>query len=187
MNFTNHILEKFVIRTMNYTLQEAKQYLVIPENEVLVKERILKLFRSSEFLYRGALKENKEAAIYINRNSWVIIHDEKKDCLVTLYKVDLGLDEDFNRIYADKMLEKINTLKASYENETEKRKQEIHEIVEKVSDLNEEIKVTQKTLTNLTNNKDNLLQRKNLLEKEIKDLDEPLKLQIESFVSKKIF
>ena len=187
MNFTNHILEKFVIRTMNYTLQEAKQYLVIGENEKLVKERIMKLFESSEFLYRGALKDNKEAAIYINKNSWVIIHDEKKDCLITLYKVDLGLDEDFNKMYADKMLTKINILKQSYEKEERRRKEEIKTIIENVASLNEQIKVIQRTLTNLSNNKDNLLQRKQLLEKEIKDLDEPLKLQIESFVSKKIF
>ena len=64
MIFTNHILERFVERTMNKTGTEMKQYLA--QNEDKVKEQILKLYEYSELFWYGKIKDHDFTYFTIN-------------------------------------------------------------------------------------------------------------------------
>lgn len=95
--FTNHILERFVERTMNKTGTEVKQFLA--QNEEQIKQKILKLYEYSEMFWYGKIKEHDFTYFLINRDGWIIIIDKDRKTLITIYKVDLGLGTEFNKQY----------------------------------------------------------------------------------------
>ena len=97
MTFTNHILERYVERTIGKTGTELKQYLV--QNEDKVKEQILKLYEYSELLWYGKIKDHDFTYFTINRDGWVFVIGKDKITLITVYKVDLGLSTEFNKQY----------------------------------------------------------------------------------------
>ena len=100
---------------MGYTdKQEIARYITLNEDKII--ERLNKLFESAEKVFRGKLKDFDSTDVYINKNGWVLIVDHKKDTLVTLYRVDLKVDdEDLNRVFCEKMINKIHTYKKEYE------------------------------------------------------------------------
>ena len=101
IEFTQHVLERYVERTMNKTGNEIKQFLV--QNEEQVKEQILKLYQYSEPFWYGKNKDHNYTYFRINKNGWLIVVDRNKTKLITLYKIDLGLGEEFNKQYISEM------------------------------------------------------------------------------------
>jgi len=186
IQFTKHVLERYVERTKEYTdPNEIKFYLV--NNEELVKERILKLFNSSQLMYTGKLKEYNAAEIYINKNGWVFPLDKKNNRLITVYKIDLHLGEAFNQEYTSRMMEAIIAIKTEYESmqynimlETESIKQEIDEINVKINTYNMIIRNLEDEVKNL---KDHIM----INGKKLKDKENELQIKLEEFVCKKIF
>ena len=71
IEFTNHILERYVERTMNKSENEAKQFLA--QNSEQIKEKILKLYEYSEPFWFGKIKDNDFTYFTINRDGWVIV------------------------------------------------------------------------------------------------------------------
>lgn len=51
--------------------------------------------------------DKQPVKVYLS-GTWIIILDDKRDRVVTLYKIDLGLGEDFNKQYVEKLLEKLS-------------------------------------------------------------------------------
>ena len=46
---------------------------------------------------------------------WVVITDIKSKNVITLYKIDLGVDEEFNQEYVSRMMDKFNAAKENLE------------------------------------------------------------------------
>jgi len=69
IEFTQHVLERYVERTMNKTGNEIKQFLV--QNEEQVKEQILKLYQYSEPFWYGKNKDHNYTYFRINKNGCV--------------------------------------------------------------------------------------------------------------------
>ena len=80
-------------------------------NEEKIKTDIHKLIHYGEMIFTGrqSTKEGKGNVLDVYlKDSWVVLVDNKSEIVVTLYKIDLGLDEDFNKTYISKMMEKLN-------------------------------------------------------------------------------
>ena len=58
IEFTDHVLERYVERTMNKTGNEIKQFLA--QNLEQVKQQILKLYQYSEPFWYGKTKEKNK-------------------------------------------------------------------------------------------------------------------------------
>ena len=56
MVFTNHILDRYVERTMGKTGNELKQFIV--QNSEQIKDKILKLYEYSELFWYGKIKDH---------------------------------------------------------------------------------------------------------------------------------
>ena len=108
IEFTEHVLERYVERTMDKSGNEIKQFLA--QNEEQVKQQILKLYQYSEPFWYGKNKEHNYTYFRINKNGWLIVVDRNKTKLITLYKIDLGLGEDFNKQYISEMIKFLNFL-----------------------------------------------------------------------------
>lgn len=186
MNFSKHALERFVERSMNYTnSNEVKQYLC--QNEDIVKERIQKLFDSSTFIHSAALREHSKTDIYINAHGWVLLVDQGKNNLITVYKVDLHLDEDFNREYTTKMMAKIQSAKDQFKVTCNQLQEESNEIELEIKKIDKEIALYTEKIGIRQQEKQNYQHRKNILSSKVQQEEDTLKLHIENFISKKIF
>lgn len=91
----------------------------IAENDLKIKQDIHKMIHYGTLIYQGkqSQKDGKGnvLSVYLN-DCWIVLVDSKSNVIITLYKIDLGLDDDFNKTYISKMMEKLNESKAALEN-----------------------------------------------------------------------
>lgn len=185
IEFTNHILERYVERTMNKSENEAKQFLA--QNSEQIKEKILKLYEYSEPFWCGKIKDHDFTYFTINRDGWVIVIDKNKTKLVTIYQVDLGLSKEFNKQYINEIKEYVE--KEFTEIELVKKDYNIHvaENNAKINALKEENKAIQAELEQ-NNNRIKLLEMEKDVElKSIALKEKDLHRKIEKFIGSKIF
>lgn len=185
IEFTNHVLERFVERIANKTGNELKQYLV--QNEDRVKEKLLLLYNSSELLWSGKVRDHNFTHFYINKDGWVIVVDKEGKKLITVYKADLGLGSDFNKMYVERIkiaIKEFNDRLALSTTETnikkEKNQEEIDLLQREISDLKAKIEYN-------TTKINSLKAESELAAKEYKILERELHNKIEHFVNSKIF
>lgn len=185
MTFTNHILERYVERTMGKTGNELKQFLA--QNSSQVKDKILKLYEYSELFWYGKIKDHDFTYFTINRDGWVMVIDKNKTTLVTIYQVDLGLGVEFNKQYISELknyvsneLENIEELRNSYE-------KTIKDNNETIEELKEKNKLLQSELEHNNNEIKFLEQQKTLNLESISIKEKQLHKKIEKFIGAKIF
>lgn len=185
MNFTNHVLERYVERTMGKTGNELKQFLA--QNSDQVKEKILKMYEYSELFWYGKIKDHDFTYFTINRDGWVMVIDKNKTTLVTIYQVDLGLGVEFNKQYvselktyvSDEMMN-IEELKSQYETTVKDNNEAIDAFKEKNKLLQAEIEHN--------NNEIKFLEDQKRLDMDVISLREKqLHKKIEKFIGSKIF
>lgn len=185
IEFTQHVLERYVERKMNKTGNEIKQFLA--QNEEQVKQQILKLYQYSEPFWQGKNKDHNYTYFRINKNGWLIVIDKNKTKLITLYKIDLGLGEEFNKQYISEMKknvdilnEKIETAKTDYNDKVLSNNKVIEELKDQIKLLQAQIKSSNDTIELLEKEKDVELGNISLQE-------QMLKSKIEKFIGAKIF
>ena len=141
INISNHCLQRYIERVKN-----GKNSIVGNDAENGIKNEIKKLFISSELYFDGVIgKSPNPVKVYCNRNGWILLLSRDGKTLITLYKVDLGVDDDeLNQAYVDKALEKISTLK-NLSDELEKNAE-----IER-TDCNNETRAIEAQITELEN------------------------------------
>lgn len=121
VEISKHAKERYAEHIMNRSdLKEITVY--IQENENKIHTDINKMLEYGTIVYTGLMKDTKKDAkqaynkmSVIMQGSWVLIVDINNNIVVTLYKIDLGADEEFNKLYAQKMIDTIATLTKEYE------------------------------------------------------------------------
>lgn len=86
----------------------------ITMNEEKIKTDINKMISYGEMIYSGKqlTKDGKGHVIQVYVNGcWVVLADDKRLNVITLYKVDLGCGDDFNKEYIQRMMDKVNSSK----------------------------------------------------------------------------
>lgn len=185
VSFTNHILERFVERTMNKVGNEAKQYLA--QNNKFVKEKLLLLYNSADLLWSGKIKDHNFTHFYINKDGWIIVVDKEGKKLITVYKADLELDSEFNKLYVERIKDKVNDVNnklLNAETEMTTQKEENAKIIEQLQqenlDLKEKIEYNNSKINSLKQQDDLALKEYNILEKDLHH-------KIEKYVNAKVF
>lgn len=185
VTFTNHILERFVERTMNKTGNEIKQYLA--QNSDKVKEKLLLLYNSADLLWSGKVKEHNFTHFYINKDGWIIVVDKDGKKLITVYKADLELDSEFNKMYVERIKTRVtemNNMLAQKEEEINSQKEDNQKQIEELNaenlDLKEKIEYNNAVINSLKQQDELALKEYSLLEKDLQH-------KIEKFVNAKVF
>ena len=110
---SKHAKERYAERIMNKEdMNDINRF--IAGNEEKIKMDINKLIHYGEMIYTGkqSTRDGKGNVIDVYlKNTWIILVDNKSEVVVTLYKIDLGLDDEFNKTYISKMMEKLNKSK----------------------------------------------------------------------------
>lgn len=90
----------------------------INDNKTKIKEDINKMINYGTLLYVGKQSQKDGKGNVINvyvKDLWIILVDVKAGVVVTLYKIDFGAGEDWDKGYVARMMEKINNAKKSLE------------------------------------------------------------------------
>ena len=107
MIITSHALERYAERVSEKDKKEIPVF--IAQNKDRIEEWIFKLYENSEYICSGKMKENNNAHYYINNDGWVIVVDNNKDKIITLYQIDLDVGSEFNKEYISKIKEKLKS------------------------------------------------------------------------------
>ena len=110
---SRHAQERYATRIMGKEdTTDINRFITL--NEEKIKTDIHKLINFGTIIYSGKQthKENKGNVIDVYLNGcWVVLVDNRSRNVITLYKIDLGLDDEFNKAYISKMMEKLNAKK----------------------------------------------------------------------------
>lgn len=185
IEFTEHVLERYVERTMDKSGNEIKQFLA--QNEEQVKQQILKLYQYSEPFWCGKNKEHNYTYFRINKNGWLIVIDKNKTKLITLYKIDLGLGEEFNKQYISQMIQFVENANQEIENEKEDYNNKVIGNNITIEELKQQNKLLQAQIQNNQDTIKMLEEDKNINLDKISIQEQKLKAKIEKFIGAKIF
>ncbi len=159
---SNHAKQRYAERIMGRDdTTEINRYVNL--NEEKIKTDINKMITYGELIYTGIQHKNdkKLAApvdVYV-KDCWVVLADNKTKNVITLYKIDLGVDDDFNKLYINKMLEKLNTAKKA----ANEIRQQIEEENLGYTEIIEESEMSIKQYRSMINNLEKLIDGYNIV------------------------
>lgn len=114
---SKHAKERYAERIMGKdSTIEINTFLV--QNEDKIINDINKMIQYGELIYTGkqTQKDGRTYSVEVYLNGlWVIIIDIKTKNVITLYKIDLGIDDEFNQEYVNRMMDKFNAAKENLE------------------------------------------------------------------------
>lgn len=114
---SKHAKERYTERIMEKaTSNEINTFLV--QNEDKIINDINKMIQYGKLIYTGkqTQKDGRTYNVEVFLNGlWVVITDIKSKNVITLYKIDLGVDEEFNQEYVSRMMDKFNAAKENLE------------------------------------------------------------------------
>lgn len=143
-------MERYAERVMGKEDIDINRFITL--NEDKIKTDINKLISYGNLIYQGKQSQKdgkgKVVDVYL-RDCWVVLVDGKDKVVITLYKIDLGLDEEFNKAYVSKMLEKLNTYKEVLENTKQQVQAESNMYREMLADTETQIKECRAMIKNL--------------------------------------
>lgn len=176
---SKHAKERYAERIMGKdSTIEINTFLV--QNEDKIINDINKMIQYGELIYTGkqTQKDNRTYSVEVYLNGlWVIIIDIKTKNVITLYKIDLGVDDEFNQEYVNRMMDKFNAAKENLEvitskidKENDSYKTMIEQNIEQINEYKsyiknlEELNIGYKTII------DNNTVRVRVADKEVADI-----------------
>lgn len=107
---SEHCKQRYAERIMNKEDRTEAARFVFDHEDKIIND-INKLVAYGKMIYRGVPSNRKAETstldVYLN-GSWILLVDTNSKNVVTLYKIDFGLDDEFNQMYIDKMLCKLH-------------------------------------------------------------------------------
>lgn len=152
MNYTisAHCKQRYAERIRGKEDIDINRFVTL--NEDKIKTDINKMIQYGEFVYSGnqTQKDGKTNLVDVFiKDCWVVIADSKQKNVITLYKIDFGLDDEFNKMYVEKMLEKLNTQKAELKKVQEETHQETEMYRSLIAETDAQIKEYRGMIKNL--------------------------------------
>ena len=114
---SKHAKERYTERIMDKaTANEINTFLA--QNDDKIVNDINKMIQYGGLIYTGKQTQkdgrNYNVEVYLN-GLWIVIVDLKSKNVITLYRIDLGVDDDFNHEYVRRMMDKFNAAKENVE------------------------------------------------------------------------
>ena len=155
-NITNYLISKHAQERYSERIMGKDDKLninrFILDNKDKIKTDINKMITYGELIYRGksVSKNSKNSVLDVYlKDCWVILADKSTELVITLYKIDLGLGDEFNKEYISKMLKKLNESKTKLEEVKLEVLNESNMYSEMISDAETQIKEYKSMIKNL--------------------------------------
>ena len=148
-----HCKQRYAERIMDKdTANDVNRF--IAENEEKIKTDIGKMITYGELIFTGRKSQTDMKGGLLNvyvKDCWVILVDDVAGVVVTLYKIDLGLGDEFNKMYVGKMLEKIREKRAELDDAQMSVAAESSTYKQLIVDAEDQIKEYKAMIKNLEN------------------------------------
>lgn len=150
---SKHAMERYAERIMGKdTNWDVNRFILA--NDSKIETDINKLIQFGELIYSGkqSRKDGKNSNAIVDvylKDCWVVLTDNSSRNVITLYKIDLGLDEEFNKSYVSKMVEKLNEHKEVLESVKQQVQSETNTYREMIADAEVQIKEYRTMIKNL--------------------------------------
>jgi len=188
LKISTHAKERYSQRIMDKD-DRSDVAVFIAQHESKIKEDITKMIQYGTLLFSGKSPHefNKQPVDIFLNGTWVIIVDIAKCNVVTLYSIDLGLGNEFNQEYINKLLDKLHAAQEKFDMvntsiQTQKTTYSslIEENEKQITDFKQVINALQKQNQAYTDVIETLDADKIVAEKEIRDI-------IAVMIGKKVF
>lgn len=124
MELTNHIKLRYAERMAGRdSAIDINTY--VAQNDEKIGKDLSKLIEHSEVIYAGICSSGKDPVVVRLSGTWVIIMDQSDRVAITLYKIDLGPDEELNKNYISMWLEKLDADMKELSERKDKVKEEV--------------------------------------------------------------
>lgn len=187
-NITKHARERYAERILNKKDKlEINRY--VAENYDKIDKDILKMIVYGTCIYTGKnprkdkLGGTTQLSIYTT-GAWIILVNPDKLDVITLFKIDLGFDDEFNSMYVDKLMKKFADSQIKVEETKEKVLIENEEIRKNMSENNDKIATYREYIKKLeeANNGYKAIMDANLIK--VSEAEEELNAVLEKIVTK---
>lgn len=148
---SSHCQQRYAERIMGKE-EKADVARFVSLNEDKIKTDINKMIEYGNCIYSGRQSQKdgkgKVIDVYV-QDTWVLLVDGREKVVVTLYRIDLGLGDEFNNTYVAKMLEKLNSTKAILEDVQKQVQEESDMYRQMINDAEIQIKERRAEIRNL--------------------------------------
>ena len=110
---SKHARERYAERIMEKdSAYDINKFIVDNEDKIVVD--INKMIQYGTLIHCGKMyakdgkQLNNNVEVHLN-GLWIVLSDPKTHNVITLFKIDLGVDEEFHKLYTSKMMDKLNT------------------------------------------------------------------------------
>lgn len=149
-NISAHAKQRYAERIMGKDNNDVNRFVTL--NEDKIKTDINKLIHYGDLIYTGKQSnrdgKNNVIDVYL-KDTWIVLADNKAKNVITLFKVDLGLDDEFNMSYISKMVEKLNCSKAVLSDVQQQVQEETNTYRTMINDAETQIKEYRGMIKNL--------------------------------------
>lgn len=165
---SNHVKERYAERIMGRDNKMDIQSF-ISTHEDKIREDINKMIEYGEVIYEGIQVRSKDTrpCKYILRNDWLIVINSQDKKIITLYKIDIGAGDEFNKVYINTMLNRLEDAKKKSAEKIDIIKQTESCYRQSIEDNNNKINEYKSLIKSLERQNDSLNE---LLEEEKNDL-----------------
>ena len=150
---SKHAEERYAMRIMNKEDTNSINKF-ISENEDKIKTDINKLINYGDKIFSGKQSQKNGKSKLLNvflKDCWIVLVDPQSNTVITLYKVDLGCGDEFNKLYISKMLEQLDEKKKTLEDIKSKVAKESDEYKNLISEAQCQINDYKAMIKNLEN------------------------------------
>lgn len=148
---SNHCKQRYAERIMGKDDNiDINRFITL--NEEKIQSDISKMINYGELIYTGrqTQKDGKGNIVDVFlKDNWVILVDSRTKNVITLYRIDLGLDEEFNKLYVSKMMEKLNAYKENLANVQKQTQEESNTYKEMIDEAEATIRDYKGMIKNL--------------------------------------
>lgn len=121
-----------------------------------IQTDINKMIEYGTLIYQGELEsQGTNYDVYIH-DTWIVLADSKSQKVVTLYAIDLGVGDEFNRDYICLLLERLHSAQSAFEEKNKELTERVNEWEEQIRENSEKIRDLRKTANALEQANENL-------------------------------
>lgn len=133
LSITNHAMERYAKRIANReTTIDVNTY--VQTNKEKIMEDINTMIKFANRIYTGKVgqRDDRPVNVYLS-GTWVILTDILDKTVITIYKVNFGIGEEFNKNFIDGILKRMEEHKvelAEAQRQTEEEKKSYQDIID---------------------------------------------------------
>lgn len=134
---SKHAQERYAERIMDRD-NKTDIALFIKNHEDKIRNDIEKMVQYGSTIYTGkSIKDSRRNVSVIINGMWVVILDTDSQTAVTLYRIDLGVGDEANKVFIDRALMQIDIARKEYEEAVERSIENLN-TYQSIIDHNEE-------------------------------------------------